>query len=81
MFFDRYAPRIQWNGENFDIICEFLKDAIGLVEFKNKTLRIYANPEQVIDVNLDEWIVKGTNEGEYIVIRQDFFKLKTRKDL
>lgn len=81
MFFDRHAPRIQWNGENFDTICEFLKDAIGLVEFKNKTLRIYANPEQVIDVNLDEWIVKGTNEGEYIVIRQDFFKLKTRKDL
>ena len=76
MFFDRHAPRIQWNGENFDIICEFLKGAIGLVEFKNKTLRIYANPEQVIDINLNEWIAKTPNRGEYAVIRQDFFKVK-----
>jgi hypothetical protein len=60
---------IQWTGKNFIDVLEFGHPVLGNGE--DNTLLIY-NPEGVITVFLDDWVIKGT-KGEIYPCKPDIF--------
>ena len=62
---------VQWTGENFEEISEFLGKARRLIP--SPVLQIYTL-EGIMDASIDDFIIKGV-QGEFYPCKPDIFEL------